>query len=73
MAITEDSASAEWTTEGSAEGLAEGTFGRSLYTDIIDLKGHNNKASNQCIKRLTDEKSGPRFTLELIFVGQRFP
>ena len=30
VGITEDSASAEWTTEGSAEGLAEGTFGRSL-------------------------------------------
>ena len=32
VGITEDSASAEWTTEGSAEGLAEGTFGRSLHT-----------------------------------------
>ena len=30
MGITEGSASAEWTTEGSAEALAEGTFGRSL-------------------------------------------
>ena len=30
VGITEGSASAKWTTEGSAEGLAEGTFGRSL-------------------------------------------
>ena len=30
VGITEDSASAERTTEGSAEGLTEGTFGRSL-------------------------------------------
>ena len=30
VGTTEGSASAEWTTEGSAESLAEGTFGRSL-------------------------------------------
>ena len=34
VGITEDSASVRLTTEGSAEGLAEGTFGRSLYSTL---------------------------------------
>ena len=37
VGITEGSASVERTTEGSAEGLAEGTFGRSL-SDILFLR-----------------------------------
>ena len=39
VGTTEGSASAELTTEGSAESLAEGTFGRSLMSVYVTLKG----------------------------------
>ena len=41
MGKTEGSASAEWTTEGSAESLAESTFGRSLISKLEDCVGHD--------------------------------
>ena len=46
MGITEDSASVRLTTEGSAEGLAEGTFGRSLIFSEGTSEGNTFKASS---------------------------
>ena len=46
VGVTEDSASVDKTTEGSAECLAEGTFGRSLIYNVSEFDAQNTLATS---------------------------